>query len=203
VPEETIERFVGLLVCDNHACGEVVAVSGDTDVVGYFVDGPEGSEYEHSTLLRPKSMFPPPPLFSIPKSVPHLAVVQIKLAFQLFWTDLPSAASRLRTSLELVLDALKVPREVPSQKDTMTRLELFDRILNFANSATDPDSAESMHALRILGNLGTHGEPVPRELFFDALDIYEEALLEIFERKSDKLKAKRDRLLALGRKPVK
>lgn len=191
--------FATILICDNSSCGETVAVSGCAGVEYHYHYGyngePEESGYE--TWLKPVSMFPAPPLFPIAKALPRKVKEELKLAFQLFWTDRSASTSRLRTSLERVLDDQGVATSEPDKSGNMRRLTLFERIDRFEKASKDTDIAESMTAMRIVGNLGTHGDEVVEGDYFDLLDVYEDALSEIYDKKSAKLKAKKAALIAL------
>jgi hypothetical protein len=55
-------------------------------------------------ILRPRTMFPAPPIISIPDATPEPVVTAPKSSFGLFWMDLGAAASHLRTSVERLLD---------------------------------------------------------------------------------------------------
>lgn len=198
-PDWVEMSFTSMLTCDNRSCGEVVAVSGRAGVDYYeeYGDGGEPIANGYATYLKPTSMFPAPPLFPISKSFPKKVQAELRLAFQLFWTDLSASTSRLRTSLERVLDAKAVPTSRPDKNGKLQRLGLFDRIDQFEKSSNDADTAESMNALRVVGNLGTHGDEVELGDYFDLLEVYEDALLEIFEERKAKLKAKKMALIAL------
>lgn len=190
-PEWTEERFVAFLECDDAKCGELVAMSGDTSVVG--LDDEEDG-YQLVTVLHPRSMTPPPPLFPVSSALPSEVGRELKLAFQFFWADQGACVSRLRTSLEALLDNKKIPHQGLSAKKKLKRYTLFERIDLFEQKFGDPDNAESMHALRTIGNLGTHGSQVAEDILFDAMDVYEDALLELYEGKTAKLKAKKLKL---------
>tara|TARA_R100000935_G_scaffold43359_1_gene65730 strand:+ start:5424 stop:5858 length:435 start_codon:yes stop_codon:yes gene_type:complete len=142
-------------------------------------------------------MHPAPPLFPISKNIPKTVEVELKLAFQLFWADLSASTSRLRTSLERVLDEQGIPSFGQLKTGKPKRLTLFDRIDSFEKKTQDAEIAESMTAMRIVGNLGTHGDEVVEGDYFDLLDVYEDALAEIYEKKSANLKAKKAALIAL------
>jgi len=53
-----------------------------------------------------------------------------------------------------------------------------------------------LHALRVVGNLGTHGEKMTRAKMLDAYQLYEMALNQIFEDKKESMKAIIKRLRA-------
>lgn len=192
-PDWVTKRFVELLKCNKPKCGEFVAVSGETFALHAY-DEEEGNVFFE--MKRPRSMFPAPPLFPLSASIPDNIKDQIKLAFQLYWSDLSACASRLRASLELVLDEQKVAKKKKTKKGDFVFLNLSDRIKAYELSAGDTDGAESMNALRVIGNLGTHENSVSTEALFDALDVYEDALLEIYEQKTLKLKAKKAKLIS-------
>jgi Domain of unknown function (DUF4145) len=193
--------FTTMLTCDYSPCGEIVAVGGRAGVEEYQEYGdygePTGSGY--TTYLKPASMFPAPPLFPIAKSFPQKVQEELQLAFQLFWTDLSASTSRLRTSLERVLDSQGIATTFHDKNGNPKRLSLFDRIDLFEKASMDSDIAESMTALRVVGNLGTHGDEVTKGDYFDLLEVYEDALSEIFEQTTAKLKAKKLSLIALSK----
>jgi hypothetical protein len=198
-PDWTDQAFTVLLTCDNASCGEIVAVSGRAWVesLDEWGDNGEPMGTHYATVLKPASMFPAPPLFPISKKLPEPVQRELKLAFQLYWADLSSSTSRLRTSLERVLDDKGIATVATSKQGKQIRLTLFDRIDLFEKREKDADSAESMNALRVVGNLGTHGDEVKPGDYFDLLDVYEDALLEIYEQKTAKLKAKKKALIGL------
>src|SRR5690606_8894489 len=127
-PDWVQEVFTTMLKCDNPLCGETIAVSGrvivDFDYVYNENDEPAG---EWGSYLRPVSMYPAPPIFTISKSFPDAVKSELRLAFQLFWTDLSTSASRLRTSLERVLDERGVATTELDQKGKAQRLSLAQR----------------------------------------------------------------------------
>jgi hypothetical protein len=185
-------RFVARMECDETKCGEIVFMVGDTEYVETYLDGEEYSWGDLEEVLQARGVFPAPPLFRIPNGVPRSVAQHLRLAFQLFWTDIPSCVARLRTSVELMLDEENVAKEQLSKIDgKMVRLTLHQRIVRFESQATGADAADSLHALRNVGNLGTHGSSVSPEALFDAVDVLEDVLLGVYEKKSIKAKAKR------------
>ncbi|MCG5244150.1 DUF4145 domain-containing protein [Azospirillum doebereinerae] len=191
-PDWPVNRFTARLQCDEVSCGEIVMMTGDTEIVDVLIEEEVYSGWGTQRVLHVRTIFPAPPLFHIPKSTPGTIESQLNLCFQLFWTDLPSCVARLRTSVELMLDDQKIARErLNKQKTKMTLLTLHDRIDLFASQAIGADTQDSLHALRSIGNLGTHGTSVNNDAFFDALDVFEDVLLGIYEKNSIKMKAKK------------
>jgi hypothetical protein len=194
-PQWTEERFTAFLTCDEANCGEMVVVSGDTDV---FPAQDDDWGHVLETVLRPLSLTPPPPIFPIPRALPVSVQRELRLAFQLYWADRGACVSRLRTTLEVVLNDKKNSTQGVTKKGKPYRLSLSERIDLFEQQFGDAENAESMHALRTIGNLGTHGDGPESEVLFDAMDVYEDALLEIYEGKTAKLKAKKLKLKGLA-----
>jgi hypothetical protein len=110
----------------------------------------------------------------------------------MIWSDLGASGSRLRTSVELLLDDFKIPREGKGTKKTY-RLSLQDRINAF--KAVDADYATTLDALRIVGNLGTHENELRRNVLLDAFEIYEDALSELYGNHKKKIEALRKKII--------
>jgi uncharacterized protein DUF4145 len=178
-PDWIRERFVFAMQCSLASCGEVVIVAGDTQI-DQVVQEDGGWGYEQ--MLRPRAMFPGPPIITLPSDLPSEVDSDVKAAFQLFWCDLDSSASRLRTSVERVLDHFKIP----SSKAGGEYLTLSVRIQEFKK--IDPDHADTFDALRYVGNVGTHVGELKREALLDAYEIYEDALDELFSKQKHKAK---------------
>lgn len=182
-PDWVEAKFIAILECNRPTCGEIVVFSGDT-FVDQVVDDDHGWAYEQR--LRPKSVFPGIPIIFIHEDVPAGIQTEIELAFQLYWSDKGACASRLRTSVERILDDFKIP----STKSGGGYLSLNERIVEFKK--IDPDHAETFDALRFVGNVGTHATELKQEALLDAFEIYEDTIDELFVKK--KYKAKIDAL---------
>ncbi len=196
-PEWIEERFTALLDCDEANCGELVVIAGDSVVMPIEDEDGEGFGWGLASMLRPRSMVPAAPIIPISTKLPASVSSELRLAFGLYWVDFGACISRLRTSLENLLDEKLISREGTKGNGDTYRLTLNKRIELYEQQYTDSASAESMQALRVVGNLGAHGDHVSQENLFDALDVYEDALLEIYEQKTAKLAAKKAALKLL------
>ena len=170
-------RFTCFLVCGIPRCGEVVAVAGD--VLIEERSGEEGSEYEN--IVYPLTMIPGPPLIEFPDETPAEVEGPIRQAFTLFWGSRGASANQLRISVERILDHFKIKRGW-----------LVDRIDEF--SKTYPEHGETFHALRHVGNLGSHAGEVSREALLDAFEVYQDALANLFGRRSERMAELRRKL---------
>lgn len=181
-PFDIYERYVALLQCDLTRCGEIVAALGELDHdLGYDEEG--GQTFDR--WMRPTCFSPPPPIIVVPKGVPRKTAQEVERAFGLYWFDLPAAANALRTSVEKLLDDFAIPRDRTNKKGGKAWLKLQERIDLFKTNA--PEYVDSLDALRIVGNLGSHGT-VKRNVLLDALEVYEEALAELYGRNRKRLR---------------
>lgn len=136
--------------------------------------------YEKKSGRVVKGMLPAPPLITLPSKTPPSVARELNAAFTLFWVDLGACANKLRSSVERVLENFQVPGK-----------SLYDKIANFEQK--DKEQAETFHALRQVGNIGSHEGGNTRQTILDAFEVYEHALSELFdERKAyfDRLRKK-------------
>jgi hypothetical protein len=191
-PDWVTERFSGRLRCSEQTCGEIVVVSGDTHLVETL---DEEFGWGFTTGIRPRAMFPAPPIISIPKDTPPVVKDRIDAAFGLFWFDFGASANSLRMSVEFLLDHLKVPRTTMAKKTgKIVDLNLNGRIQYFEKN--NPVHGETFNALRVIGNLGSHGSSLARDALLDAFEIYEDALSEIIDGRTAYLEAIRKKIIA-------
>lgn len=188
--EWVTERFICLLRCDNPKCEEIVTSLGDTSVDRFIVEDDDGSHsWDLMTVLQPRAIFPAPPIITIPKEVAKPIAGEIRKSFGLFWADRDACATKLRKSVEMVLDEFKIPRTTKTKKGKDRYLDLKERIEEFKN--IDPNNHQALNALRNVGNLATHDGGVTLEALLDTFQVYEYALGEIF----GKNKANIDKLI--------
>lgn len=194
------KRFHLKLKCDAAACGEIVHVIGDV----LFIEGwdEEFHSYARWETLRPKAMFPAPRFFELPDKTPREIASALNHAFAICWEDTSSAANRVRVSVERVLDDLGIDKSAPTKKGER-RLNLGERIKIFEKVASkNKDHAQTFNALRVAGNLGSHGEDVDWDIWLDALVVYEPALEELYGAGATLVSEAKARLLKLDQKPI-
>lgn len=191
-PDWDIERFSLRLACDIKECGEIANILGDSTVAEYYEE--EFDTWGLISLLRVRGFFPAPPIIAIPTEVPDAVSAEINKSFELFWADLSSSANRLRISVELLLDHFKIPRVGIDKNGKSTRLDLNARISLFEK--TDPEHAPTLTALRMIGNLGSHGDEVNRTPLLDAFEIYEYALAELCGQRKARIEQLRQKLIS-------
>lgn len=185
------KRFSVQLKCDETSCGEISFAIGDTFAQQYYDDEYDTEAWE--TLLRLRGFFPAPPIIDVPAQVPGEVKVELDKAFELYWLDLNATANRLRVSVELIMDEQGVPHEALSKKGAMSRLDLNGRIAVFGKTHTD--HAETLTALRMIGNLGSHKGDVQADAILDAFEVYEDSLAELYGERSVRIKEKKAKLI--------
>lgn len=147
----TDSAFIAMLDC--RAC------EGSAAVAGYV---------RKDDILVPKAIYPAPPIIKVPTATPRAVVVELDAAFALFWVDLSSCANKIRVSLERLLDSLGIP-ETPKLAQRIDSAQGADKL-----------RSEVFHALREVGNVGSHGSQVRREVVLTAFEIYEHQLDVLF-----------------------
>lgn len=179
------DRFVLFLKCNNPVCGEFVSVSGITTTVPE-VD--QHGNFEYFEYLEPKMMSPAPHIIALPAKLPAAVEKEIILSFGLYWMDFRVCASRLRTSLERLMDHFGVVRfrfakdpKNPASPRKRRPVELARRIEMLPSKIGSTQYRQILHALRVVGNLGTHGTVVKKETMLDAYELYEIALAQLFD----------------------
>jgi hypothetical protein len=140
--------FAGILVCTT--CQEGVAIAGDG-----FVDREQydDGDWGYETYLAPTYFNPPLKIVKpvVADEMPEEITRLLSKACEMFWCDADSAINRLRSLVEIVLDARGIPRE-----NKGGRLPLHHRIL----LVTEPslvDVRDALLAIKYIGNGSSHG----------------------------------------------
>ena len=175
-PEHVEYKFSALLKCDNPACKEVASIAGRGELETIPDERMQHEEYE--ARFFPTYFSPSPVLISIPPRCPDEVREQLNAAFVSSWGEYPAAANRIRVAAELLLDALRVPKTAAVQNKGRRRRSLHERIN--ALPARHAPVKNSMLAIKWLGNHGTHEADMSQHAVYDALDIFESVLEELY-----------------------
>ncbi len=177
-------RFIALLKCDNTACREVAPVAGMGEVDETPDEQMEQLEYEEQFF--PTFFQPSPILISIPARCPAAVREQLHASFSSSWTDANSAANRIRVAVELLLDSLRIARTRKTKTGRRHRQSLHERI-----DALPPQRADIkdlLLAIKWLGNYGTHETNLTQDSVYDALDIFEVVLTNLYSEHPRRIK---------------
>ena len=178
-------RFSGLLSCLDSRCNETVAMVGTVRTA--FKDQSWATEDRY----YPVCFFPALPIFSIPENVPSTVSSQIEKAFAAFWSDLNSAANRIRSAVEALLTHKRIAR-TPTARHKRRFLSLQQRIERFASNR--PDTASTLKAVKWLGNEGSHEGKLSQEDIFDALELLEDALIKEYAKPDRRIRSLRKKI---------
>ena len=165
--------FSALLECDG--CGEFIACCGTggyEPVEAYDDEGRNLTDYE--LYFSPKYFSKPLMIFRPPLKCPSAVKKQLRKSFEVFFCDLGAAANHVRQSVEGVLTHAGIPLV-----DTRGKfIPLATRIRSFEKA--DPENAERANALRWIGNFGSHPEELTKNDLFDAYDIVDVLLEDLY-----------------------
>lgn len=189
-PDHSVGRWSAELRCDENACGEIVNIIGDTELVEAEIELANGEfTWGLEDVLRVQAVYPAPPFFRVSDNVPHAVTKELEVAFRMYWTDTAACVARLRTAVERLLDDQKVPKDKKTNKGKVQRMVLKERIEAFTTGAVH---ADQLQGLRNIGNLGAHGaNDVTDEDLFDAIDVLEYVLTGIYDSQTINAKAKK------------
>lgn len=164
--------------CTNPACGQWVVITGTYRVVINNGD-PEYGQY--GELLQLKTFDPSLPLLEVPAGVPDEVTEAIAAAAaKIIWLDPSSAANRLRTAVERVLDDQKVRKTRLTKKNTRQRLTAHARIEEF--KPKNLAASEAMMAVKWMGNDGTHYSGMTATDVLEGATVLQLALKAIYDK---------------------
>jgi hypothetical protein len=186
-PEWTEYRFTTLLICNNEQCREPVSVMGHGRLEINQLDW--NGEVDVKEFFFPEYVSPSPPLITLSDEYPEPVVDELRKAFVSSWSDYGSAGNHIRSAIERLLDFLKEPKLTKLRQEKTgkrERLTLHARIKNLG--LRDKELSDSLLAVKWLGNAGSHSNNLSRKDIFDALDILDLNLNDLFIRHRARVK---------------
>ena len=181
--DEALSRFCAWFVCGHSHCTEVVSVSGNCT---YHYDYDHDGKTITVRKFHPKFLHPGPPVIWASNDVPEPIRNALRASFSLLWLNHEACVGRLRVVLELILEHWGVPAETHSGKF----VSLHKRIENWRSLYGASGVAQSLMAIKWLGNVGSHETQMSRERLLDAYEILSRLLRQLFppdERRLDDL----------------
>ncbi|MEU6331999.1 DUF4145 domain-containing protein [Streptomyces sp. NPDC047049] len=168
------------LKCRNQSC-DLVWVIGEMEQHPDFDDrGDYESYYEH---LHPKFFMPALPLVETSSACPKAVQDCIKAASKVLWVDPNSAANRLRTAVEALMDEQGIPRK--NLFSLAKRIKVFE--------TAKPSYAEAaglLLAVKWIGNVGSHESRLQIPDVLDGVEILDFTLELVYDDTRDELKKK-------------
>ena len=127
----------------------------------------------------------------IPIATPAAIAELIKSAYVLSWGDYEACLNRIRVCLEMLLDALRIPRSA-LKAGRRNPLNLHRRIE--LAQGKGPSTKPFLMAAKYLGNAGSHSGGLTRRDAFDAFDLLEAIVTALYgEQKNVARLALKDR----------
>jgi hypothetical protein len=181
------------LKCSN--CDEIVAVSGDLSEE----NEPSNEEFGIQRYYDPKSFYPPPKIISIPISCPKSVSKLLKDSFGLYWLDIGSCANKIRISIEVLMDELKI-NKTRIVRGKRKRLRLHERIEIF--KIANLEVGNFLLSIKWIGNAGSHFSDIFKEDLLDAYRLLEYSLNQLYnDEKRNLIKISKE--INLKKKPIK
>ncbi|MFE9726878.1 DUF4145 domain-containing protein [Streptomyces sp. NPDC005794] len=129
-------------------------------------------------------------------SCPQMVRERIESASTVLWADPSSAANRLRSAVEALMDHHGIPRKGFS-KGKAYDVSLHNRIVRFKKARPEfSDAADLMLAVKWTGNVGSHGSGVRVRDVLDAVEILDRTLQVIYDASADEIKKKAEGIIA-------
>jgi len=147
-PRDVSYVFSGLIECTRQGCRETIAVSGEGWCDEKVLKTCEGIEVDVIDTFRAKVFIPPLPLFIEPEGCPPDIKSQLNIISSLLTLNSAAAANAIRRLLEILMDVMDVPEAQNLHRRIEQGLELFG------------EDAAAIHALKAIGNAGSHGNDI-------------------------------------------
>lgn len=180
--------YACIFECSNARCKDVISSSGigGVDLEVIFDEHGEPDQV-YQDYFRPKHFEPPLRIIKIPVGCPASVSEPLIESFRLLFASPNASANYIRASIENLLTELKVKR-FKQIKGQRRFLSLHQRITIIPEKYKD--LKDLILAIKWLGNSGSHGYGVMTiDDVFDAYELTEHVLQEIYEPKIKKLKA--------------
>lgn len=175
-------KFSSLMRCNNRSCKEVISCLG----TGYY-DQAEDSKFDEASgqyypyfhrYYRPEYFSKAIHIIELKNKYPTLIKKALEDSFKLFFCDSESCANKIRVTVEVLMDNLKVKTSVISNH-RRKQLTLHARILEYRNK--NEKLADLLLAIKWIGNSGSHNTKISKDDTLDAYRILEYVLIKLFE----------------------
>nr|WSX50603.1 DUF4145 domain-containing protein [Streptomyces sp. NBC_00974] len=176
--------FHGILRCGKSTC-DSVRVVGDMRVVAEHGESGTWDGYSYVVEFLPKFFHPALPLLPSHEAAPQEVLGRVVAASAVIWIDPSSAANRLRSAVEALMDDQGIPRKGPGRRGPVD-FTLHQRIekLGAAKPAYS-DAAEMILAVKWIGNVGSHEDALKISDVLNGAEILDAVLTEMYDTSRD------------------
>lgn len=184
-PEWVDERFSTLFRCNNPNCGHVVGAAGTVSVRESPSTLPNGDwDMEYVPLFTPMAFWEAPPIIRPCAECPEDVAAQLSRSFPLYWLDRSACANAVRATVETMLTERGIPETTTNRQDKIVRISLHDRIEKF--KAMNQAAADLLLAIKVLGNVGSHGDDVTVDDLLDAYEILDHVVDTVYSTRAER-----------------
>ncbi|MFC8765850.1 MULTISPECIES: DUF4145 domain-containing protein [Streptomyces] len=183
-PEWIQGDFLCILTCLNGTCDRVRVV-GDSRVQA--TGDWDGEQYEQH--LTPTMFFPALPLIQSRPLCPKEVGGRVDIAAKILWLDPNSAANRIRSAVEALMDEHGIIRYKPGRRGKPSRISLDERISTFkAALPKHAEAADMLLAVKWIGNVGSHEGVLRVPDVLEGVEFLDHALSLIYDTNRDDIK---------------
>ncbi|MFM9760813.1 DUF4145 domain-containing protein [Streptomyces scabiei] len=182
-PDWVHGHFSCLLKCQKTSC-DFVRLVGDT---GLFL---KSSEDGYTESFTPRFFIPHLPLIESYDLCPRTVQELIDAAAKIIWVDPSSAANRLRSAVEALMDDQGIPRK-RVRDGRPYDVSLHNRIVS--HKAAKPEHAvttDLLLAVKWIGNVGSHDHRLRISDVLDGVEILDHTLDQIYDSTKDEIRRK-------------
>ncbi|WP_195911354.1 DUF4145 domain-containing protein [Streptomyces kaniharaensis] len=127
----------------------------------------------------------------------------MKIASAVLWADPSSAANRLRSAAEALMDDQGIMRKGLDRKGKTTDLNLHSRIELFQKAKPNlKEVGDLLLAVKFIGNVGSHESILDMHSVLDGVEIFDQALTLLYDNSSRAILDKAAMITARKGKPV-
>ena len=191
-PEYIAYTFSAWADCSDMQCKEQFVLAGTGGIEQEYTGDEDGSS-EWVNCFYPKWVSPTLDMIDLPTKCPRPISQALRDAFALYWSQPEACAGRIRVAVEALLSHLRVPEVEITNAGKTSSLRLHRRIELFAKE--NPEVGNQLMALKWLGNTGSHGNKVTTGDILDGLELLEHSLVEVLEKRSEKMAALAKKLI--------
>lgn len=180
-----------------HSCKQIVYIVGiynlreyypDYDPVAQITDPDYHHGPEYEDVHEIKYMVPAIELLRLPKKCPDNIKSYIESAAEVIFCSPGLAANKLRSSIDALLTAEKIPRYRINKKSKRERLTTHDRIVMYRRK--NADVGNLLEAVKWIGNGGSHESKLSFDDVVSGLEIYGLALNLLYENSTAAIRKK-------------
>ncbi|MFF9351248.1 DUF4145 domain-containing protein [Streptomyces sp. NPDC014734] len=185
-PEWIQGDFLCILTCQKGACDHVRVV-GHSAVEATGNWEWEGEQYEQR--LTPTMFFPALPLLESRPLCPKEVGKRMDIAAKIIWLDPNSAANRIRSAVEALMDEQGIIRYKPDRRGKPSRISLDQRISTFKAALPEhAEAADLLLAVKWIGNVGSHEDLLRSRDVLDGVEFLDHSLSLIYDTNHDDIK---------------